>query len=102
VETVDPETRHVVYRLGALLADLQDPTHVLARCPRFIMEPEAHYEHVGLYIPHVVFPTGAVVVDGRLHIYYGCCDTVIGLATVDLDDLVGHVLETGGMAGGEA
>ena len=56
------------------------------------MEPEHYYEKVGHYIPNVVFPTGAVTVGDMLYIYYGCCDTAIGLATVPLNDLVEHVM----------
>ena len=52
------------------------------------MEPEAYYEKFGLYIPNVIFPTGAVVVDGLVHIYYGACDTAIGLATVPLEEVL--------------
>jgi predicted GH43/DUF377 family glycosyl hydrolase len=95
VQTVDPAARRVVYRLGAMLLDLQDPRRVIARAPEWIMEPEAYYEKFGLFIPNVIFPTGAVVKDGLLRIYYGCCDTAIGLATVPLDELVEHVWRTG-------
>jgi len=84
---------HSVYRVGAMLLDLGEPSKVIARTSRFIMEPEEYYERVGLVIPNVVFPTGNVVRDGLLHIYYGCADTAIGLATVKLDELVDHVLE---------
>ena len=82
VENQNPAVRRVCYRLGALLLDLNDPTKVLARTSHFIMEPETYYERVGLYIPNVVFPTGNVVVDGLLYLYYGVCDTAIALATV--------------------
>jgi predicted GH43/DUF377 family glycosyl hydrolase len=51
-----------------------------------------HYEKFGLSIPNVIFATGNVVKDGLLWIYYGCCDTAIGLATVPLNDLVDHIL----------
>jgi len=92
VEHQHPPTRRVVYRLGAMLLDLDDPRKVLARTKRFIMEPETYYEKFGLYIPNVIFPTGNVVKDGLLHLYYGVCDTAIALATVPLDELVAHVL----------
>jgi predicted GH43/DUF377 family glycosyl hydrolase len=94
VENTDPATRRVVYRLGAMLLDLHDPTKVLARARDFIMEPEAYYEKFGLFIPNVIFPTGCVVRDDLLWIYYGCCDTSIGLATVPLDELVEHIFAT--------
>ena len=92
VETQDAAVRRVCYRLGAALLDLEDPRRVIARCPRFVMEPEEYYEKFGLYIPNAIFPTAGVVVDGLLHLYYGACDTAICLATVPLDELVEHVL----------
>jgi predicted GH43/DUF377 family glycosyl hydrolase len=92
VETVYPPTKRVIYRLGAMMLDLEDPTKVLARTRNFIMEPKYYYERFGLYIPNVVFATGNVVVDGVLHLYYGVCDTAIALATVPLDLLVEHVM----------
>lgn len=93
VETMDPSVRRVCYRLGAMMLALDDPTQVIARCIDFLMEPEAYYERFGLYIPNVIFPTGNVVVDRQLYLYYGCCDTAISLATVPLDDVVTYVME---------
>ena len=92
VETLDPSMRRVCYRLGAMMLDLDDPTVVIARCPDFLMEPEAYYERFGLYIPNVIFPTGNVVVDGLIYLYYGCCDTAISLATVALDEVIDYVM----------
>jgi len=94
VENTHPATRRVIYRLGAMMLDLDDPRRVIARATDFIMEPEAYYEKFGLFIPNVIFPTGNVVKDDRLWIYYGCCDTAIGLATVPLNDLVDHIFAT--------
>jgi len=93
VENLHPPTQRVVYRVGAMILDLKDPRKVIARTRNFIMEPETYYEKFGLYIPNVIFPTGSVVKDGLLHLYYGVCDTAIALATVPLDELVEHVLK---------
>lgn len=82
-----------VYRVGAMLLDLNNPEKIVARTKSFIMEPETYYEKFGLYIPNVIFPTGNVVKDGQLYIYYGCTDTAISLATVQLDELVQFVLD---------
>jgi predicted GH43/DUF377 family glycosyl hydrolase len=95
VENLYPPTKRVCYRLGAMMLDLADPTQVLARTSQPIMEPEAYYERFGLYIPNVIFPTGNVVVDGMLYLYYGVCDTAIALATVPLGELVAHVMQEG-------
>jgi predicted GH43/DUF377 family glycosyl hydrolase len=92
VENEHPPTKRVIYRVGAMMLDLKDPRKVIARTRGFIMEPEAYYEKFGLYIPNVIFPTGAVVKDGTLYLYYGVCDTAIALATAPLDDLVARVL----------
>jgi predicted GH43/DUF377 family glycosyl hydrolase len=95
VENIFPPTRRVIYRLGAAILDLKDPRKVIARAPDFIMEPETYSEKFGLFIPNVIFPTGCVVKDGLLWIYYGCCDTAIGLATVRLEELIDYIFETG-------
>jgi len=87
---VDPKS---VYRVGALLLDLEDPSRVIARTRKPIMEPEAYYERFGLVLPNVVFPTANLLENGLLHIYYGCCDTCIGLATVPLQQLLDFLFE---------
>lgn len=76
-----------VYRVGALLLDLNDPSRVLARTKDFILEPEFDYEWEGLY-HGVVFPTGNVVVDGILYVYYGGADKYCGVATCRLEELL--------------
>ena len=80
-----------VYRVGAMLLDLDDPLLVTARTRKPIMEPEADYEWNGLYPHGVVFPTGNVVKDGTLFVYYGCADQTTGVATIDFEALVNHL-----------
>jgi predicted GH43/DUF377 family glycosyl hydrolase len=82
-----------IYHVGAMVLDLKDPRKVLARTPEPIMSPEAEFEWKGLYSHGVVFPTGNVVVDGKLFVYYGCADKFIGVATADFDELVNYVLQ---------
>jgi beta-1,2-mannobiose phosphorylase / 1,2-beta-oligomannan phosphorylase len=83
-----PAANYVCYRVGAMLLDLEDPRRVLARTPDFIMEPVEYYEKHGLYIPNVIFPTGNVVVDDELWVYYGVCDTAIALATAPMQRIL--------------
>jgi len=92
VETTDPETRSVIYRMGAAIVDGDEPTRVIARNREPLFEPQAYYERVGVYIPNTVFPSGAVVLDDEQRLYYGCCDTAIGLATASLRAVVDAVL----------
>ncbi|MBB6050478.1 glycoside hydrolase family 130 protein [Armatimonas rosea] len=93
VETIDASVKRVVYRMGALLLDLDDPTKVLARTKEPLMEPEHYYERFGLYIPNVIFPTGNVVKDGLIYLYYGVCDTAIALATAPLEAVLEVLLQ---------
>jgi predicted GH43/DUF377 family glycosyl hydrolase len=86
---VSPEDRY--YRIGAMLLGLNDPSVILHRTPEWIMEPTEEFETKGLY-NGVVFPCGAVVIDGKLFTYYGCGDKHVGLATCSLGELVDHLL----------
>ncbi len=80
-----------VYKVGAMLLDLNDPRKVLYRTKNPIMVPEYYYEKFGLIIPNVIFPTACLEKDGLLYIYYGCCDTSISLATVKLDNILKYL-----------
>ena len=75
------------YMAGVMLLDLQDPSIVLARSKRPVLEPRESYEVVG-DVPNVVFPTGTAMLDNKLYVYYGAADKVIGLATADVDDIL--------------
>ena len=83
-----------VYRAGAALLDLEDPSIVIARSRQPILEPEEDYELFG-DVPNVVFPEGAIVRDGALYLYYGAADKVVALATCPLDELISFLLQEG-------
>jgi predicted GH43/DUF377 family glycosyl hydrolase len=82
---------NIVYRVGAMMLDLDDPLKIIARTPEPILEPEAEYERVGL-VPNVVFPCGNVVIGDTLFVYYGGADKYCCVATAPLAELVDHVL----------
>jgi predicted GH43/DUF377 family glycosyl hydrolase len=76
-----------VYRVGATLLDLKNPTKIIGRTDNSILEPEAPYEKEG-QIPNVVFPCGAVVIGKNLFVYYGGADKVVGAATIEINKLL--------------
>ncbi|MBP5218541.1 MAG: glycosidase [Bacteroidales bacterium] len=80
------------YSAGALLLDRDDPLKVLARTPEPILAPDLDYERDGLY-PGCLFPTGNVVLDGTLYVYYGCADKNVCVATCRLDDLLDFLVD---------
>lgn len=75
------------YRVGAALLDLKDPTIVLARSTDAIFEPHEAYEIEG-QVNYVVFPCGAIVKDGIIYMYYGGADSVIDVASIELEKLL--------------
>ena len=76
-----------IYRVGAIIMDLNDPRKIIARTKNYIMEPDQPFELEGIY-DGCVFPTATVLKDDLLFIYYGCADKHIGVATVQFDDLL--------------
>jgi beta-1,2-mannobiose phosphorylase / 1,2-beta-oligomannan phosphorylase len=81
-----------IYRAGAALLDLDDPRKVIARTKRPILEPVEDYEKIG-DVNNVVFPTGTVVIDKKLLLYYGGADRVCCVASANIDELVEHILK---------
>lgn len=79
-----------IYRVGAVLLDLQDPAKVVARTKEYLMEPDQDFELSGIY-EGCVFPTGSVVKEGTLYVYYGCADQYIGLATCNFTELIDYL-----------
>jgi beta-1,4-mannooligosaccharide/beta-1,4-mannosyl-N-acetylglucosamine phosphorylase len=78
-----------VYSMGAALLDIDQPWKVIARTKPYLLNPRVQYECVG-DVPNVVFPCAALAdaATGRIAIYYGCADTVTGLAFCQADELI--------------
>lgn len=76
-----------VYRAGAILLDLDEPTKVLGRTKEPILEPELEFEKQGV-VPNVVFPDGAIIRNGELFTYYGGADRVCCVASAPFDEFL--------------
>lgn len=79
------------YRVGAILMDLKNPSKIIARTKEPIMEPEHEYETSGLY-NGCVFPTGNVVKDDQLFVYYGAADKYVCVATCNFTELINDMI----------
>lgn len=80
-----------VYSFGGAILDEDKPWIVKHRTKSYLMSPWKDYECVG-DVPNVVFPCSALVEDdGRMAIYYGAADTVIGLAFARLDEIIEYI-----------
>lgn len=78
-----------LYRVGAALLDLDEPTRVIGRSSNWILGPREPYERTG-DVPNAVFPCGLTHdrASGQLRLYYGAADTSICVATAVLDELL--------------
>lgn len=83
-----------VYRVGCALLDLEQPWIVKERSAYYILGPQESYELTG-DVPNVTFPCAALTdaETGRIAIYYGCADTVTGLAFTTADILIKYMKE---------
>lgn len=79
-----------MYRVGAMLLDLNDPTKIIARTKEPILEPK---KEEGSMYSGCVFPTGNVIKDGILYVYYGINDKYVGVATAPIDEFIKDLLK---------
>lgn len=81
-----------VYSFGAALLDLEEPWKVKYRTEPYLLSPQELYECVG-DVPNVVFPCAALhdKDTGRIAVYYGCADTVTGVAFTQVDELIAFI-----------
>ena len=82
---------HLEYSGCAALMDLDDPRKEIARLPYPLIRPELDYELNG-DVDDVCFPTGAVLENDTLYIYYGAADDIIACASVSLTELVDELI----------
>ncbi len=82
----------MIYSMGAAILDKEEPWKVTYRCKPYIFHPSELYECVG-DVPNVTFPCATVhdAATGRIAIYYGAADTVVGLAFTQVDELVDFI-----------
>ena len=76
-----------IYHATAALLDLKNPLKILGRLTEPLFSPKASWEKNGI-TNNVVFPTGAIVKNKRLHIYYGAADKLIAAKSINLTELL--------------
>ncbi len=80
-----------VYSACAALLDLENPQKEIARLPYPLFKPEHEWELIGV-VNNVCFPTGSVLIDDTLYIYYGAADEQIATASVSITALLDELL----------
>jgi predicted GH43/DUF377 family glycosyl hydrolase len=73
------------YSIGALLLDIDDPTHVIGALREPLLVPGEDQDG---YVPNVVYSCGALLHGDVLVLPYGVADTSIAIATISWPDLL--------------
>ena len=83
-----------VYSIGGAILDIDQPSIVKYRCENFLLTPEMPYEERG-FVPNVCFPCATLqdTDTGRIAIYYGAADSVVGLAFTEVNEVVSYIKE---------
>lgn len=79
-----------IYHTSAALLDLKDPTKEIARLKTPLISPTNKWEKEGV-VKNIIFPSGTVVFEDTLYIYYGAADTRIATASVNLNELLNEL-----------
>jgi predicted GH43/DUF377 family glycosyl hydrolase len=74
------------YAMSAVLLDLAEPEHLIAALPEPLLVADES-EREG-YVPNVVYSCGAMLHGDTVVLPYGCSDSSVRIATVDLPRLL--------------
>ena len=78
------------YAIGVALLDLDQPERLMAALPEPLLVAEES-EREG-YVPNVVYSCGAMVHGGTVVLPYGCSDSSVRIAMVDLSLLLERLM----------
>lgn len=86
------EKQRLTYSAGVMILAKEDLCDIIYRSPEPILKPDLPEEQVGL-VANVVFPTGIdrrtdIGMPNRFDIYYGMADDRIGVARLDVPDVL--------------
>jgi predicted GH43/DUF377 family glycosyl hydrolase len=81
VDGGDPDLGPNAYAAGEALFDAHNPSHLLAQGEHPDLKPTMAYEKTGQYVAGTTFAEGLVYFHDRWFLYYGCADSLVGVAT---------------------
>ena len=77
----DPALGPNAYAAGEALFAADDPTRLIARTDQPVLRPEMPFEKTGQYAAGTTFAEGLVRFRSQWFLYYGCADSMVGVAT---------------------
>jgi beta-1,2-mannobiose phosphorylase / 1,2-beta-oligomannan phosphorylase len=88
---VHDSVKGYVYCACAALLDLENPQKEIARLPYPLFKPDQEWELRGK-VKNVCFPTGTVIIENTIYIYYGAADEQIACASLNLPELLEELM----------
>lgn len=82
-ESGDPALGPNAYAAGQALFSADDPARLIARSDHPFFQPELPFEKSGQYAAGTTFVEGLVFFKTRWFLYYGCADSMVGVAVYD-------------------
>ncbi len=79
-----------LFTVEAVLLDLKDPRKIIGRTDMPVMVPERYYERMGL-VKNIVFPSGAIIKNDQIYLYYGAADTTCCLTVISLSEFLNQI-----------
>ena len=83
-EEGDPELGSNAYAAGQALFQANDPSKLLAQAEKPFLKPELPFEKTGQYAAGTTFAEGLVAYKGKWFLYYGCADSMVGVAIASI------------------
>jgi predicted GH43/DUF377 family glycosyl hydrolase len=77
----EPSLGANAYAAGEALFAADNPAKLLERPEAPVLKPEMAFEKTGQYAAGTTFAEGLVRFNGRWFLYYGCADSMVGVAT---------------------
>jgi predicted GH43/DUF377 family glycosyl hydrolase len=71
------------YSVGEALFSASDPTKLLSQVEQPVFKPELPWERSGQYVAGTTFAEGLVYFHDKWFLYYGCADSLVGVAISD-------------------
>lgn len=80
----DPTIGPNAYAVGEALFQADNPVRIAARTEGAVLKPEMPFEKSGQYAAGTTFAEGLVAFHGKWFLYYGCADSLVGVATAPM------------------
>jgi len=92
VDNLKSNERQLCYSAGVMILSEKHPSFIHYRSIHPVLKPVMHEEQNGI-VPNIVFPTGIdrrddLGMPNRFDVYYGMADKRIGVARLDLPDIL--------------